>query len=348
MKCGTADPRCVAFTSPPRSENGTIILLYHRVGILPSDPQLLSVTPEHFAEHLDILKRQANPTSLCNLVDRAEDRSVPSRSIVVTFDDGYADSLEHGKPLLEAADIPATVFVVTGYLDARYEFWWDELDRILLEPEELPETFSLSLIGKHYERRLEKPIVSGSEQRNRHRDWNVLETHDPTARHRLYRDLFARLRQLPHKERREALDALLQWADRESIVRPTHRTLSVEQLIHLTGDGLVDIGAHSVTHPVLSSLTLEDQRTEIAGSKTFLEAVLGRAVTTFSYPFGARRDYTADTVTLVREAGFDCACSNYPGHIQPGTDRFQLPRMLVRDWDGDKFLRHLQEVWCAS
>ena len=67
---------------------------------------------------------------------------VPSAGVVVTFDDGYADNFHNAKPLLERYEIPATVFVTTGYLQDQREFWWDELERILLQPGTLPRFFA--------------------------------------------------------------------------------------------------------------------------------------------------------------------------------------------------------------
>lgn len=348
MISGTASPQRFHPRHPPGPGEGSLILLYHRVAVLQSDPQLLSVTPQHFGEHLEILKRHFHPLGLHHVMDNAERNRVRSRSVVITFDDGYADNLDNARPLLEAADVPATVFVVAGHLDGQREFWWDELERILFETVGLPSRLSLSLSGEHDEWDVGESTAYTVEQQERHAPWNVLQIEDPTARHRLYRELFDRLRSLRHDRRQAALDRLLGWAGHDAMVRPTHRPLSVDQMIRLAGDGLIDIGAHTVTHSVLSALSIEDQRMEIAECRKLLEGALGRPVTTFSYPFGTRRDYTRETVTLVRELGFSIACSNYAGLVQGGTDRFQLPRFLVRDWDGDTFLRQLEEAWCAA
>jgi peptidoglycan/xylan/chitin deacetylase (PgdA/CDA1 family) len=109
----------------------------------------------------------------------------------------------------------------------------------------------------------------------------------------------------------------------------------------LAADGLVEVGAHTMTHPVLSELSVNSQYVEIAESKRKLEEVLGQAVTSFSYPFGGQSDYNAATMKLVKKVGFSCACSNFPGYVRWGSDPYQLPRYLVRDWDGDEFQEQL-------
>lgn len=319
-----------------------LILLYHRVANLSSDPQLLSVTPEHFAEHLEIVRKKFSPIPLLGLNRALRDGDLPHPPVVITFDDGYADNLCHAKPILERYDIPATVFVTAGYIGSVREFWWDELERVLLQPGPLPETLRLNVNGSTLEWVLGHVVQHDEAAHPRGRAWNVELADNPTPRHELYRSLCQILRPLPESKRCQALDSLLAWAGLKRAGRLTHRALSAEEVLRLAEGGLVEVGSHTVTHAVLSALSIEEQRAEVKGSKITLEKLLGHPVTSFAYPFGSRSDYSAETVAIVHQAGFQLACSNFPGTAWRRSDRFQLPRLLVRDWDGEVFERRLR------
>jgi peptidoglycan/xylan/chitin deacetylase (PgdA/CDA1 family) len=127
---------------------------------------------------------------------------------------------------------------------------------------------------------------------------------------------------------------LAAWACLDVAVRPTHWVLSAPEMVHSAEDGLVDIGAHTTTHPVLSRLSLAKQWAEIKQSKDHLEEILGQPVTSFAYPHGLKADYTEETIAIVSETGFECACAAFPGIVRPGMDVHQLPRFVVCDDDG--------------
>jgi len=82
-----------------RFHSRALILMYHRVTELPNDPYLLAVTPKHFAEQMEAIRRYCIPMRLGELVDELQDGNIPNRAVVVTFDDGYADNLHQAKPL---------------------------------------------------------------------------------------------------------------------------------------------------------------------------------------------------------------------------------------------------------
>ncbi len=322
---------------------GALILVYHRVAELTSDPQLLAVKSRHFAEQLEVLKREYCPMSLGAFHNAAMARKVPKRSVVVTIDDGYADSLHAAKPLLERFDLPATVFVATGSVGSWREFWWDDLERILFRTELLPEELCLCVGAATWRFNLGSAAHYGRDQFERDLQWHVEMESDPSERHVVYRALLRQLRPLPHQERRRLLDQIVSWAQAASEGRSTHRALQADELVALGKGGLIDIGAHTVTHPLLAALPIEEQRKEIAESKRNLEEVTGVKVSHFAYPFGGRGDFTEETQAMVEAAGFSNGCANYPGIVWSGRNRYRWPRNLVRDWNGDEFSRRLME-----
>ena len=315
-----------------------LILLYHRVAELRSDPWSLAVTPRHFLEHLEVLRQYAHPIRLQQLSQALLDNSLPRRLAVITFDDGYADNLHNAKPLLERYNVPATVFLVTGYIGGEREFWWDELDRLLLQPGTLPRVLRLSVNGSIHQWDLGEAANYSEDAARRYRNWRAQEDAPTTPRHSLYISLWKLLHPLSESERRKVLDELLAWAEAKPAVRPTHRPLSLEEVITLAQGNLIEVGAHTVTHPALTALPVTSQRTEILESKAQLEEILGRRVDSFSYPHGI---LSTETAGMVREAGFTYACSTYADLVARSADRVRLPRIPVQDWDKGKFARRL-------
>ena len=327
-------------TLRPKSRTGrrVVILLYHRVVELRTDPWCMGVRPCHFAEHLEVLRRYAHPLGLQQLAQGLLGGVLPDRAVAVTFDDGYADNLHGAKPLLERYDIPATVFLTTGYVGQEREFWWDELDRLLMQPETLPGALGLTIKGSTYRWELEKGAHysedAASWSRRRGTSWRSIYR----SRHHLYRSLWDLLYSLTEGERQRVLDKLRAWAGAEPMVRPTHRPLSLDEVVTLAQGDLIEIGAHTQTHPALATLPVASQRYEILESKARLEEILGREVTSFSYPHGS---LSTKTVAMVREAGFARACSDLADFVGPTPDPFQLPRTYVQDWGGREFARRL-------
>lgn len=317
----------------------SLILLYHRVSDVIADPELLAVSPYNFAQHMEVLRRVYSPLSLSNLRNRLHFNLSKSRSVVVTFDDGYSDNLYEARPILDAADVEATVFVTAGNVTNQRPFWWDELARILLFRRDIPSELSLEIRGVYHQWRIHSDNGADSPERNY--KWNVLMQDELTPRQETYLSLTRLLRACDANEREQAMDSVFEWAGNADVREDQDRALNKAELRQLAADGLVGIGAHSQSHPVLSALSPSKQWEEIIRSKESLEEILGNSIKDFSYPFGDRRDYGSDTVALVKQAGFDLACSNFPGVIGIRSDPYQLPRMVVRNWDGDEFEQRL-------
>ena len=130
----------------------------------------------------------------------------------------------------------------------------------------------------------------------------------------------------------------------------SHRPLTLAELQRLAASPLIEIGAHTMTHPTLALAPVDDQQREIAEGRAALERVLGKRVTAFAYPYGnVFEDYTSETVTLVRDARFDLAFSTGASFATPECDPLQIPRFMMLDAVGDVELAHrLVHSWHAG
>jgi peptidoglycan/xylan/chitin deacetylase (PgdA/CDA1 family) len=316
-----------------------VILTYHRVTDARFDPQSLAVSPARFAEHVAEFSSRYELMSIGDVVRAlVARRRLPRRGLVITFDDGYADALESAYPILRAAGAPATLFIATGCLDAGREFWWDELEQLLLFGP-LPEALHLpEREGGVRSVRIpaeERDEPAGDTLR-RITAWNVTQPADG-VREQLYAETTTVMLSAPPLIRAELLGALRAQTGEQTTVRADKRTLDRDGVAELARDGLVEIGAHTVNHVWLSSLPREEQREEIADSKRALESILDRDVASFSYPYGSTASFTPETERIVKEAGFLGAVTTDLGRPLPwgsvsfDSDRYALSRMPTAD-----------------
>lgn len=307
-----------------------VILMYHRIVDDTLVQSRYAVSPSHFAEHLEVLRRTRYPLALADFVRHHLAGTLRPDAVAVTFDDGYADNLHAGKPRLAKADVPATVFLATGYLDRAGEFWWDELSRLILLGHG-PRRFDIVVGGQT------KEFDIGTEPWRA--DDGIGSQIAPTSRSSVLATLSQLLRPLEDEERGlivRHLRSMFSIADdHESLGRP----MTSAEAYSLAADGLVTIGAHSVTHPVLSLLGPVARRHEIRASKQACEALLGAHVTAFAYPYG---DFNANVREEVRLSGFAFACATERSAVVAASDLFALPRVYVGNWNGEDFERALR------
>jgi peptidoglycan/xylan/chitin deacetylase (PgdA/CDA1 family) len=331
----------VRLSSVRRSRPAGLILLYHRIVELASEPWSMSVGPSRFEEQMQALTRNASPVALGDLVEGVTRGVVPARSVAVTFDDGYRDNFGTALPVLERHGVPATVFLATGFVGQWREMWWDQLDRILLEPGTLPTVLRVRLEGKLLEWDLGEDAVYSAARAEGLRRWRAGEA-APTRRHAAYRSLWNLLSAASPRARASAIEQLDEVCGVDSVARPSHRALTLEEVEMLGASDAIEVGAHSVTHSALSRLPRDAQRFEIEESKARLESLLDRPIVSFAYPFGTREHYTTETIDLLRESGLKSACANFSEAVDEDADLFQLPRTIVPDVDGDRFTELLR------
>jgi peptidoglycan/xylan/chitin deacetylase (PgdA/CDA1 family) len=297
--------RSAAVRAGTRSGRG-VVLLYHRVAQPGDDPWRMAVTPERFERHMELLRSEFRPLPLAELVEAARRRRIPDGAVAVTFDDGYADNLGAALPSLERAQVPATVFVATAFVGASRPFWWDELGALFLGA------------GR----------VSGSEGLSF------------AERLSAYEDASESLRGLPPRQAERELERLRERAGLGGPV-PTGdtRPLTVEELMRLASSPLIEIGAHTRSHPNLALLPSDVVRSEVEGSRRDLADWLGEPPASFSYPFGMHGPRARGAV---RRAGFALGAGTHPMAVTWVGDRFELGRLWVEDESPEWLELHLR------
>ena len=300
------------------------ILTFHRVrpfapalpGYAPN--RLLEITPEFLDAALDIIREEG--FDVVSLPDAMQRLSEPTARpfIALTFDDATRDLTQYALPILERHRAPFAAFVATGFAAQTARLWWLELEAAIA--------------------RLDAIAISTAHLRFQ------AATKTATQKSRAFASLYAALRALPEAQMLEEISALDAIANVDpASFAPVH-CLDWRGIERLAGHPLVEIGAHSVSHKMLSHWPRAQAMVEMADSKAELESRLGRGVNFFAYPVGDARSAGAREFALAREQGFAGAVTTRPGMIFAGHDthRHALPRVSVNGlWQSPQALRIL-------
>jgi peptidoglycan/xylan/chitin deacetylase (PgdA/CDA1 family) len=301
--------------------NVPLILMYHRIAEADADPWGLALSPALFNEQLELLKQQRLVLPLIEFGRLHRRGRLPANATAITFDDGYACNALTAAPLLEKHGLPAIIFLTTGMISSSEEFWWDALEHMMLTTD--AEKLNLSINGETASIALgNRDEVSVSS------NWDA--TRKPESiRQAAYLRLWATLRGADDGERRRAMGALRRQAGVTGPARQSHRVMTASEVRGISASGLIEIGAHSVTHPALSQWTRAQQASEITRSRDACRELVGYQPRAFAYPYG---DYDDDTVKIVGEAGFQIACTAHSSGVAALTPDLRMPRLHVRAW----------------
>jgi len=243
-------------------------------------------SPEKFRVQMEYFSREWQVLSLDELAEYVRlGKSVPEKAVVVTLDDGYQDNYRYAYPILREYRVPATVFLTTSYVGSRDVFWWDRIDYAIQHTSRA--NLRLNELGAYSVRsEAEKTLAVGR--------------------------ITEKLRKLPEARRGLLVEKVIDIC--EAGAQPdlgSGLVLSWEECEEMKRSG-IDIGSHTISHPMLTGLSLEQARYEMEQSKKQIEEKLGIEVRAFSYPFG---DYNTDIVALVRKSGYACAVTASPAKV---------------------------------
>lgn len=292
--------RAAFFTLSPGGPSGRLAtVIFHRVLPEPDPVFPDEVHAQRFDAICSWLAAWFNVLPLEEAVARLGNGSLPARALAITFDDGYADNYDVAMPILRRHGLPATLFVATGFLDGG-RMWNDTITDAVRHAR--GETLDLR----------PTPVAH----------LGVLGIATPEARRQTILTLLSAAKYLPREERLETARSLAACSgfQGESFM------MSSDQLRAWRAAGM-QVGAHTVNHPILALLPDDECLREICASRDTLQQLLGEPVTILAYPNGKpREDYLERTVALARSAGFVAAVSTAPGVASRQTDLFQLPR----------------------
>jgi peptidoglycan/xylan/chitin deacetylase (PgdA/CDA1 family) len=319
-----------------------IILSYHRIAPSEFDPWGLRVESSMFAEQMSILSELGQPMRLDDFATAGKSKSSDRPAIVVTFDDGYVDNLLEALPSLQRHKIPATAFIATGFT-GRPHFWWEVMEHVFLRPGRLPPRLTLRYAENIFTWDLGAAADYTQEQYAADCiacKWRGL----PGTRVRLYFDVYDALWTIPAEPRVSLISEILRWSGLDEGRLLGARPMTREELRVFASDPLITIGGHSIHHLPFDTVDVEVQDTEIAGGQSHLENWLGCDVDTFAYPHGK---YTQDSIRLLETHGFICACTTREAAVDATSSLFELPRVVVKNWDREIFRARVQK-WLAS
>lgn len=273
-----------------------VVLTYHRV-LEAADPfRPHEPTVARFRAHMAVVRRWFRPLTLAAACAAAQQRRLPARAVVVTFDDGYRDNHDLALPVLREFGIPATVFVATGFIGGTP--MWN--DRVI---EALRHTRHAALKADDLGLDLRLDSVAAR-----------VAAVGPVLERLKYLAPEARLREV------ERLERLLATGPTDDLMMDAER-------IRALADAGIEVGGHTVSHPILATLDAAAAGAEIIDGKRHLEALLDREVVSFAYPNGRPgRDFNEGNVAQVGAAGFRQAVTTRYATARSDGDRLQIPR----------------------
>ena len=278
------------------------ILMYHNFAG-PNGSDPDALNVEGIHRQFTYLRRHFQVAPLAELADQQASRKLPRNTVALTIDDGRRSCYEFLFPLLKEFGLPATFFVVSSFIRKEDWIWTDKI----LWLSEQPNPRAELLPGK-----LDDVFRSLNRKR-------------PEKRNAWIADV-ARSMGLSVPATPPAKYAPCSWAE----------------LREMADSGLMEIGSHTATHPILSSITDEESWEELTRSRAQIEEGMGRKVRCFCYPNGMPGDFRPSQVRQVEQAGYSCSVVADFGMVSPASDRFRLPRIgaarKAKIWEFAKYV----------
>ena len=294
-----------------RRPKSIVILAYHRICELTGlfYDRNVSATPSEFRRQMEHVKKNYTAIPIRRLVDYYDGKTdIPKNSIVITFDDGFKDTVENALPILRELELPAIVFIATDFLRKNYTPWEDEMAYLINQ-------------------------IAGN---NRLDDVNAALRLNAGAvdKESFIFMICKSLRGVNGRQRSFVLKQLYTIAGlseanvRQILTASPKGMMDDEDVMEWVASGL-EIGSHTCSHPQLSNINSAEAEKELLFSKCNLEKISNKEVIAFAYPYGMKGYYNKDSIKSVQKAGYRCAVSLIGGINGSKTNRFDLKRVGI-------------------
>jgi len=235
-----------------------------------------------FEKQMAHISRNYTVVDLSELVDRVKQGKPLHGLVAITFDDGFRDNYELAFPILRKLHIPATIFLSTEYVDSGKPPWFIVFRHAFMS------TRKTRLDLQMGEKKFSFPLNTSHE------------------RLQASNSVMAEIRRCDNNKRLELLTELYENLDAEPSYKLDGLMLSWDQIREMSSRN-ISFGAHTVSHPVLSRVSLEQADMEIRTSKETIASAIQKSVTTFAYPFGKTTDFSPSLTPLLQKYQFECA-----------------------------------------
>jgi hypothetical protein len=256
---------------------------------------------QNFEKQVAYLAKNYRVVSLNELVERVRERRSLRGCVAITFDDGFRDNYENAYPILKKYNVPATIFLTTSYIEDGSAPWFIKLRYIFMKTEKTDFQLRINHTSISLPMRTSEEKFTASDK------------------------VMACLKKLTNEGRISLLDRLCEDLGVIDFQELDNLMLSWDQVKQMS-ENSISFGAHTISHPILTRMSLDKVENEIRQSKEMIKRRIGKPVSSFAYPFGKRAHYSSEFFPILQKLQFNCAVTTEIGANSYKTNLFEFDR----------------------
>jgi len=279
-------------------ENPLAILYYHHVFKTKNHYHPNDIFAIEFDKQIKFLKKHFNILELSEAIELLKAKRLPTKALVITFDDGYQDNFTVAAPILKSYDCPATFFISTSGVEEGY-LWNDKVEQLINNT--TTSTISENIIGEKTSIKSKYEKISA------------------------FQLLLSKLKLLSHEKRNLQLKKL---ADELGNVKFKRTMMTKDQVNKLHQEGFT-IGAHTHNHTILTAETINNCQQELLNNKNNLETMINEKIKFIAFPNGLyERDFTFEHCEIANKMDFEAGFSTNDGGAISSSNPYTIPRFM--------------------